>query len=202
MPKYLVLDTETTGISSKDQIVELSWIKVPNKFELAFYEFENVDIFLAQCRENSHTRRYKPSVPIHPKAQEVHGISYSDLLTCRPSKEATLPDITEYIICHNASFDHRMLGKPNVKTICTLELVRFLDKKLKLGCENHKLDTLMAFFYKEQAKPLLTSTHNAFADCVKTLLLVRELLTYLPEIYSWEDLYCFQQGLRSFRGRV
>ena len=65
--RMLVLDTETTGTDPRrDQIIELS-----------------IQSGLTNASPTK-TWRIKPTVPIHPEAQALHGIGMNDLAECKP----------------------------------------------------------------------------------------------------------------------
>ena len=106
-PRVIVFDCETTGIDfTKDQVIELC---VQHGLD---------------DTATSRVWRIKPSVPINPAAQAVHGISMADLEGCA-SFAAYADEIAqvfanaEVIIGYNLSFDIDMLqaellriGKP------------------------------------------------------------------------------------------
>lgn len=87
------LDTETTGLGDTDQIIELAIIN--------------------QQGQVLFNHRFKPSVPVHPKAAAVHGISNADLDHCltvldmSPALYALLHN--RHIVAYNAQFDIRLL---------------------------------------------------------------------------------------------
>lgn len=93
MAEILIFDVETTGIKpERDQIIELC---VQGGI---------------QVNSPSKTWRIKPSVPISPAAEKVHGISMDDLRDC-PSFADVANEIREYfekaevIIGYNVEFD-------------------------------------------------------------------------------------------------
>lgn len=90
---HLYLDTETTGLNSKDQIIELAII----------------DRHLDKVLDT----RLKPTVPISPEAEQVHGISDRDL-TNQASFPAIYEDLktillSQPVIIFNKNFDLRMI---------------------------------------------------------------------------------------------
>jgi DNA polymerase-3 subunit epsilon len=96
-PRIIVFDCETTGIDfAKDQVIELC-----------------VQHGLGEGA-SSRTWRIKPSVPIAPAAQAIHGISMEDLAEC-PSFGAYAEEIValfadaEVIVGYNLAFDIDML---------------------------------------------------------------------------------------------
>ncbi len=62
----------------------------------------------------------KPGVPIHPKAQEVHGISDEDVANCPPFKDIagdffrTIIE-ADIIVGHNVKFDIDMIDTESQK---------------------------------------------------------------------------------------
>jgi len=171
-----IIDTETTGIANTDQIIELAWINVGNEVS----SLEPLDTF---------QQYYKPSVPIHPKAQEVHGLSADKLKNYPSSILAKIPADTSIGIFHNASFDMRMLGKPDIKSICTMKLAKKITKELNvdLGGSN-SLRNLFTFFYPDLSGDFLTLYHGAEADCKMTLAILIALLKFYPHIETLEQL--------------
>ena len=88
-----VLDTETTGLSDKDQIIEIAVCDVNGKV----------------CYE----QRILPSVLINPKAEEIHAISLDDLAGC-PKWPEIVNDLKalltgQTVVTYNSDFDLDML---------------------------------------------------------------------------------------------
>ena len=90
----LIFDVETTGThTSKDQIIEIG---------------------LAARGRPAVVRRIKPSVPISPEAQEVHGISMDDLIACGDfsSHAEAIAGVFEWahvLVGYNVQFDIAMV---------------------------------------------------------------------------------------------
>lgn len=195
MDKVIILDTETTGLTTKDEIIQLAYYEV---------EFNKVNGGLIRKEDTIYNEKFRPSVPINPHAAKVNGVQYKDLLTSKKSKDIKVP-IATHIIAHNASFDMRMIKQcvnfelhskvDSMKTICTKELASKLDKKLGIGFPNHKLDTLVEFFYPEYYKGL-SSIHDALDDCYKTELVLCKLLEYIPAVDNFDKLYELLQSLK------
>jgi len=195
----IVLDTETTGLTAKDEIIQLAYYPV---------EFKTVQtvtpITIYSSLSRVFNQKYRPSVPINPHAAKVNGVQYLDLLGCPASKTVEVPK-AEYVVGHNISFDMRMIKQcvdfelhsqvEGIKTICTKELASKLDKKLGIGFPNHKLDTLVEFFYPEWYKGL-SAIHDALDDCYKTELVLCKLLEYIPAVDNFDKLYEFLQSLK------
>jgi len=177
-----IVDTETTGISSTDQIIELAYINV------AALESYPSDLPFYANKFTMFTERYCPSVPIHPQAEALHKIDKAMLVDCRPSEEIELPE-TEFLIGHNVSFDSRMLGNPKTKLICTLALAKKIWTKDKVI--NYKLITLIKELVPEGAA-LISEAHSAYADCQLVSILLHYRLEKLPRVTNWEELYTYQ----------
>ncbi len=213
-----ILDTETTGLTAKDQIIELSYINLSHIEFSALgihtnkvIEVEGMVDYLNIARGASevYTEAFKPTVPIHPMAYQCHGKTIRDLIGCRPSKEAKIPEDMYYMIGHNITFDHKMLGKPAVKLIDSLKIVKKLRKTHEYflnACfteTSNALDSLITAMYPEDCKHIILDKHSALDDCIKVVL----LLAKLYELYTqnekgeqialwdtWEQLYNFSEG--------
>lgn len=157
-PALLVADTETTGATPEDKIVEIAWLEVD----------DNMAVLREFCS------RIDPQRPISASASGVHGITNEDV--------ADAPTIEEYftevpgvhvpdeivLIGHNIRFDRRYLEPTMptkiVDTLCTLRLAR----KYLPDAENHKLTTLSFQYglYRGHA-------HSALDDAKTCLDLLR-----------------------------
>ncbi|OZB48800.1 MAG: hypothetical protein B7X60_03090, partial [Polynucleobacter sp. 39-45-136] len=100
MTKILVLDTETTGVSSSDEPIEIA---------AALYEVDSTGNLVAKL--DTYSGRREPMVPISSMAQKVHKISKADLAgrDFDHEKVAVLLSNADVIVAHNADFDSRML---------------------------------------------------------------------------------------------
>lgn len=209
MGKVYILDTETSGLTNHPihghpQVIELAYIPVPKKAQdikelVKDFTFgETLSDSISKIASIGKSSRYKPSMNIHPKAREVHGIWFKDLLKCPRSEDLELPKDMEYMVGHMISYDHRCIGKPELKLVCTKSLAQYLDKQLGIGFKNHKQDNLLLELYGEDIRPLVTGHHAALSDCVKCLLLLVKLLELAPGVNSIEELYVLQQ---SYKGK-
>lgn len=186
--KNIIIDTETTGISAKDEIIELAYMAIyANEFD---WHAENMGDYIDNLLNRVVSQRYMPNVPIHAGAQKVHGLTKNVLKGSPNAKEAVLPTMVETIFGHNVAFDHRMLKAPTVGQVCSLKLVRFLDKQKSFGLPNHRLDTCMEVFYPE-LQLLNRGFHSAKLDVVKTYLLFHRLHKEIPAIKTLKALMDF-----------
>lgn len=91
----LVFDTETTGLDSEAQIIEISVLS------------HTGDVLLDTL--------IRPSVSIHPQARKVHGISAADVAEA-PTIVGIMPQLQELfdgkpVLSYNFDFDRRMLSQ-------------------------------------------------------------------------------------------
>ncbi len=142
--RTLVIDTETTGLSTDDRIVELAAVElVDGKRTGVIYH-----------------SWFNPGRESHSKALEVHGLT-RHYLADKPRFDNLARNIAEFLIAdlwviHNVPFDLRFLRQefsrgeialPEVPTFCTLEYARkthSLSKNtLNRLCEIYEIDTSM-----------------------------------------------------------
>lgn len=159
---YVVFDTETTGTSNNDSIIEIGAMKVRGG--------QVIDEFEALINPG----RYITMV-----ITNLTGITNQDLMG-QPTEEEVVPQFMEWLsdvdllVAHNLPFDARMLkntcrriGIPNYagQGVCTLQMAR-----KTLPGQSHKLGDLCQFFGIE-----LTNAHRAIYDVRATESLFREL---------------------------
>jgi DNA polymerase-3 subunit epsilon len=175
--RVIVFDCETTGIDfTKDQVIELC---VQHGLD---------------AQATSRVWRMKPSVPINPAAQAVHGISMADLEGCASFGEYA-DEITQVfanadvIIGYNLSFDVDMLqaeylriGKP------MLELTgkKIVDAfRLWQQCEPRSLQHAHRRFVGDD----FAAAHSASADVAATgRVLVGMLKHFNLEGQEWGQI--------------
>lgn len=192
----LVLDTETTGVGANDQIISIGYhqlqdLEVYNSRIALFQYLQSVE---DSKRINSFSEMYCPSVPIHPEATKVHGWTAEALAEYSHPSTFQFPAV-QYMIGHNVDFDHRMLGRPDVRCICTMKLAKMLWKKrtdaLGVGVTSYKLTSLIEELLSE-GKDILDEAHSALGDATLTLILLSLILKQLPRVSSWEELWQMQ----------
>ena len=116
MSKAIIFDTETTGLDVPE-IIEAVWLELRSLSPLIFGE----------CFEH----RYKPSKSIGLAALAIHHILDEELTDCPPSASFNLPEGVQYLIGHNVDFDWAVIGSPNVRRVCTLNLARAVWPELE-----------------------------------------------------------------------
>jgi len=116
------LDTETTGLDAAEghRIIEVACLTYDSATR------KLVDRYV---------QRIDPERPITPKAQEVHGISYNELVG-RPKWDSVAPEVhkrlaaADMMVAHNAAFDVPFVGielirigmtLPVLEAFCTME---------------------------------------------------------------------------------
>lgn len=154
--RIIVFDCETTGIDfTRDQVIELC---VQHGLD---------------DTAHSRTWRIKPSVPIHPAAQAVHGISADELASCPPFADyadeiALVFAQADVIVGYNLSFDIDMLqaeytriGRP----LLDLSGKQIVDAfRLWQQCEPRSLQHAHRRFVGDE----FAAAHSASADVAAT----------------------------------
>jgi DNA polymerase III epsilon subunit-like protein len=207
MVKVIILDTETTGLTASDEVLELAYIEIDTlAVEQGTFYTDSFDFIKESINSNTAVSRYRPVCAINPYAFAVHGIGLTDLVGKPNSSTIYLPKDITYMIGQNISYDKRMLGQTNpellkqldsIRYICTLTLARVIDKQMGIGYENHKLDTLVKHYFPEHSETLAPKLHSAGNDVLKTYLVLLKLVEHLPAIETWDELYSFQESMSS-----
>ncbi len=121
MPKLIFFDTETTGNTEKDFLVQIAYKNEVGNF----------------------VGLYKPEIKIPPEASAVHHIT-NKMVADKPTfKESTdqpiikklFEDEDTVLVAHNAPFDLTIIEKEGIKPkkfICTLRMARYLDPEGKI----------------------------------------------------------------------
>ena len=99
-----IVDTETTGTAHYDEIIELG---------ILLFEF-NADTGQLLGIIDKYVGLREPSVPIHPRASQIHGLTQKDLLgqSLNKTKVKAMFNKAHVIIAHNVFInqEHRALG--------------------------------------------------------------------------------------------
>lgn len=157
------LDLETTGLEQSEghRIVEV-----------AILTFD----FASSKLVDKYVQRIDPERSIAAQAQEVHGISYTELVG-QPKWEKVAPEVARRLamapimVAHNVNFDGPFIGAelarvgervPNVEPFCTMEQGRFATFDGKLP----KLQELCFAFGVEYD---LAKAHAAEYDVIKMM---------------------------------
>ena len=172
--REMILDTETTGLTNSDRIVEISVIELIDGIKTGrrFHKFLN------------------PEVNITKKAIEIHKITNEKVEGCPKFNEIVeglisfIGDAT--IIAHNSNFDMRMMNNElercgwqkydKTRFIDTLEIARFLFPE-----EKNNQDALCKRFNINNSVREETGIHSAVEDTALLYLIYREMTTLLKE---------------------
>lgn len=174
MAKYIILDTETTGTSETDRVIQLGYIVLGSK---------EIEV---------HNELNSSEIPISFGAMEVHGIT-PQMLNDKPictetSAYKRLEELNtqdNYIIIHNAPFDIKMLEKEGfstqMKVIDTLRVAKHVlpdEDAHRLQYFRYKME-----LYKDEEKEasalgIVVKAHDAIGD----VLILKLLLSKLKEV--------------------
>lgn len=179
----IIADTETTG-REPPEAIELAWIDiVPGTWTAGSFWFQQY---------------YKPQLGSSFGALATHHILDSELVNQQPSADAKLPKETRYMIGHNVDYDWEVVGKPDVRRICTLAIARSMYPSL----DSHKLGALLYAFSSNQSetRAQLKNAHSAMADVKFTLEILQHMLKEAAErgarLETAEDLWQFSERCR------
>ena len=158
--RWLLVDTETTGISVNDKVCEMAYVEIDDAFNVI----------------RSGNSLINPGIPINYAASAVNGIT--DVMV----KDA--PTLEDYmlsegsplrgevtLIAHNLDFDFRFLKQytdDGVGKLCTLKCARVLYP----DAANHKQGTLAAMLGIQVARE---KAHSADGDLDVLLQLLQHL---------------------------
>ncbi|MRN38570.1 3'-5' exonuclease [Neisseria sp. N95_16] len=170
------IDTETTGVTDNDDILQIAAIKIdPDTWDIT-------ERFVSLV---------KPRAPITPAAELIHGISYEmvknaprieDVLNS--SRLKVLIDEADIVFGHNISFDLRFIGPElfhDKKVLDTLRLTRVAWPLLK----SHRLQSLVQHLGLP-SRP----AHDALGDiesCVDVLKLFKNSGSSIEDLLSGQE---------------
>ena len=180
MPCYILFDTETTGNSDKDRIIQIGAMIVKNR--------NDIEVIDELCRAE---------VPITIEAMEVHGITpdviadkplYAETTFARRIGELNVPE--NYLIAHNLPFDLGMIEKEGfanrMQRIDTVRCARHLLPDLPA----HRLQYLryaLGLYRQEAAEAaklgIMIKAHDAIGDVLILKLLFSYLLQKVRETF-------------------
>ena len=177
MPKTIIFDTEATD-KNNPVIIEAAWLEVEGFEPLA--------------TGASWVQRYNPGRPISLGALATHHIMDEELVDCPPAASFTLPGNVDYMIGHNVDFDWEVIGKPDIKRICTLALAR----KLWPDLDNHNQSALLYYLERATARERLRNAHSAIIDVGICATILDHICQQLG-VKTIEDLYTESEKART-----
>ena len=175
MKDYLILDTETTGIGKRDEIIELGIVDMNGN--------------------TVYHSLFNPSCPIGAKAMKVHGITPSEVKGApRFSDEwSKIKGILngKMILIYNANFDLRMLNQTariyrcsevlNQKDVyCIMRGYARYHGEWNPRTGDFRWVKLEQALHNEDVS--ITQNHRAIGDCLMTLALVDKIGKVWEEI--------------------
>jgi len=173
MAQYILFDTETTGASTEDRIIQVGGMIIKSKSEVEVYD--------ELC---------STVLPIKLEAMEVHNIT-PDLIADKGiftntnfyQKLQELNNSTNYLIAHNISFDLGMLEKEGFVNQYTLIDTLRCAKHLYPELPYHRLQYIryaLELYKTEEteAKELnvVIKAHDAIGDVLVMKLFLRKLV--------------------------
>ena len=115
-----------------------------------------------------------------------------ELVDCPRAADFTLPGHVDFIIGHNVDFDWEVIGRPDIKRICTLALAR----KLWPDLDSHNQSALMYYLERATAREQLRNTHSAIADVGVCAVILDHICQELG-IKTVEDLHAESEKART-----
>ncbi|MDQ7085377.1 MAG: 3'-5' exonuclease [Sulfurovum sp.] len=178
MAKYILFDTETTGMDTNDRIIQIGAMIVHSK--------EQIDVYDALCSS---------SVPLSLEAMEIHNITPDAIENQPPYAELEIAQKlleynheANYLIAHNISFDLGMLQKEGFENHYTLIDTLRCAKHLLPDMPYHRLQYLryaLKLYENEGAEAntlnVRIKAHDAIGDVLIMKLLLSKLVKYTQE---------------------
>lgn len=169
----IIIDTETTGLSNTDEIVEISAIDCQGNVLL--------DTLV------------RPMGEIGEQAQAVHGITYADTANA-PWFDQVLGDLTgithnRTVVMFNSSFDTRLIDQsarrhkrtgPGISAHCVMKNYARFHGQWDADRDRWKWQSLENAA-RQMGITISGSAHRALTDCQTTLELIRAMAAYRPD---------------------
>ncbi len=180
MSKYILFDTETTGASQEDRIIQIGGMIINSKTDIECFDE------LCSC-----------PVPIKLEAMEVHNIT-PDLIEGKSpfaqtnfyNKILELNNQSNYLIAHNINFDLGMLEKEGFVNQYTLIDTLRCAKHLYNDLPYHRLQYLryaLELYKTEEQEAndlnIVIKAHDAIGDVLVMKLFLRKLVVKCAEVY-------------------
>lgn len=180
MANYILFDTETTGASDEDKIIQIGGMIIKSKNEIEVYD--------ELC---------STTIPIKIEAMEVHNIT-PNLIENKPpfvqtnfyNKLLELNNSTNYLIAHNINFDLGMLEKEGFVNQYTLIDTLRCAKHLYCELPYHRLQYIryaLELYKTEQSEAnslnITIKAHDAIGDVLVMKLFLRQLVVRCSQTY-------------------
>ncbi|PID28563.1 MAG: DNA polymerase III subunit epsilon [Candidatus Cloacimonadota bacterium] len=182
--KYIILDTETTGVAEADRIIQLAYLTVDESGHIELTE----QLACPEQKINFHamaTHHITPEM-LEGKPQLIKTDAYKKL--------EELNDPENYIVIQNSEFDLKMLAKEGfknkMKVIDTLILMRHLFKELESHAEQYARYALGIYRKERELAESLGIKEIAAHDAVGDILVLYLLFLHIkniPDLYERVD---------------
>lgn len=130
--------------------------------------------------------------PISPITTQVHGITDQDVAGLA-AFDLRQFDVPEYLIAHNATFDWRVIGRPQTKLICTVKLARLAFPHWKSYRQSSCIEQIFESYGedgRQQAAALTAKAHDALGDVRMCVLIYKVCCEQLQLDYQdFERVY-------------
>ncbi|MDP1620969.1 MAG: DUF294 nucleotidyltransferase-like domain-containing protein [Bacteroidales bacterium] len=194
--KFLVLDTETTGLLPKEQLEDTDPETHPRVIQVAWLLFD-ADGKLIE----SHNRYILQEQPVPPSSTQIHGIEDATLLQKGEKPTVVWNDFLtaleqcDYLIAHNIDFDLPVIESElrrlhihnpfaGKRKFCTMKLGRIFCKIPADDGNGYRfpaLDELYKIcFFGRLSDLQISGLHDAYVDAAVTSKVFFQLFTSLP----------------------
>ncbi len=190
MANVLIFDTETTD-KDEPELIEAAWVRIKHDVDLVG---ESDRIVQTLPIAESFVERYKPTKRINYGAMAVHHILPIQLENCEPSDSFSLPADVDYIVGHSIDFDWNVIGRPDVKRICTYAMAGWIWEDADSYSQSALLYMLCGA--TTATRLMLKDAHSALADVRNNARLVEHILLAKPDIATWSELYGYSDACR------
>lgn len=155
LSRYVLIDFETTGLSVKDDIVEIGCARIVNgRVE------STLQTLVDPCR------------PIPYYSTKIHGITNADVADA-PMMDEILPILLDFIdgnvlVAYNADFDMKFLHKAVEKYAPEYGEIRYLDALAAAKCALPGLSSYKLQYVREYLGIESNNAHRALDDVIIT----------------------------------
>ena len=184
MTTVLIFDTEATGLE-EPELIEAAWLRLTDF---------NDEIPKALLVDDRYEQRFKPLKPITYGAMAVHNILPHELEDCAGSDMFRLSPGVDYLVGHNIDFDWGVIGRPDVKRICTDAIARYVWPNADSFSQSALLYMLLG--PTDETRQMLRDAHSAMADVINLAALLEMILRARPAIKTWAQLYEYSEECR------
>lgn len=163
-PRFIVVDTETTGAKDTDVPVEVGWVEIDEDFNI----LEQVESII------------DPQQMIAPSASGIHGLTNADCEAYPTLDEFfSVQDPSCYgrkieepvvLIGHRVSFDHGHLKNYITNVVQEIDTLRWV-RRLYPDSDDHKLSTMIYAL----GLPISSGSHRVMADVMTAMHLVQHI---------------------------